>query len=59
MKSFGKTIFAAISRATAGIRRNTLIINLPGSEDAVRDMMEIVLPLLPRSVEILKGSPVR
>lgn len=55
-ETFKKTKFAAISRATAGIRGQTLIINLPGSEKAVREIVKILLPIIPHSVEILRGK---
>ena len=51
-----KTPTAMLSRAVAGIRRATLIINLPGSERSVRESLEAVLPALPHAVEILRGS---
>lgn len=47
---------AMLSRATAGIRGRTLIINLPGSPKAVRECMEIVLPVLPHAVDTLRGE---
>ncbi len=47
---------AMLSRATAGIRGRSLIINLPGSPKAVRECMEIVLPVLPHAVETLRGE---
>ena len=47
---------AALSRATAGIRKKTLIINLPGSEKAVKESMETLLPILPHALDILKGN---
>lgn len=47
---------AMLSRATAGIRGRTLIINLPGSPKAVRECMDIVLPVLPHAVETLRGE---
>jgi molybdenum cofactor synthesis domain-containing protein len=51
-----KTPTAMLSRAIAGIRRSTLIINLPGSEKAVRESLEAVMPALPHGLEILKGK---
>ncbi len=51
-----KTPTAMLSRAVAGIRKATLIINLPGSEKAVRESLEAVLPAIPHGVEILKGT---
>jgi molybdenum cofactor synthesis domain-containing protein len=50
-----KTPMAALSRAVAGSRRATLILNLPGSPTAVRESLEAVLPILPHAVELLAG----
>lgn len=47
---------AMLSRAVSGIRGKTLIINLPGSPKAVRESLEIVLPVLPHAVETLSGN---
>ncbi|MBM3293387.1 MAG: MogA/MoaB family molybdenum cofactor biosynthesis protein [Candidatus Aminicenantes bacterium] len=47
---------AMLSRAAAGIRKSTLIVNLPGSEKAVRESLAAILPALPHGVEILKGA---
>jgi molybdopterin adenylyltransferase len=49
------TPHAMLSRAVAGIRGQTLIVNLPGSSKAVREGLEVILPALPHGVEILKG----
>jgi molybdenum cofactor synthesis domain-containing protein len=51
-----KTPHAMLSRAIAGNRGNTLIINLPGSPRAVRENLEVVLPALPHALEILQGK---
>lgn len=51
-----KTPTAMLSRAAAGIRKRTLIVNLPGSEKAVRESLEAILPALPHGIEILKGT---
>jgi len=58
MRSAGqkKTPTAMLSRAAAGIRKSTLIVNLPGSEKAVRESLEAILPALPHGLEILKGA---
>jgi len=53
-----KTPTAMLSRAAAGIRKATLIINLPGSEKGVRESLEAVMEALPHGVEILKGAAV-
>jgi molybdopterin adenylyltransferase len=51
-----KTPTAMLSRAAAGIRKATLIINLPGSEKAVRESLEAIIDALPHGIEILKGT---
>lgn len=53
-----KTPTAMLSRAASGIRKSTLIINLPGSEKAVRESLEAVMDALPHGIEILKGKAV-
>jgi molybdopterin adenylyltransferase len=50
------TPHAILSRAVAGIRGHTLIINLPGSPKAVREDLEAILPAIPHGIEILKGD---
>jgi len=47
---------AMLSRAVAGIRKSTLIVNLPGSPKAVQESLEAILPALPHGIEILKGT---
>jgi len=54
-KSLSKTPMAMLSRATAGVRGRSLIINLPGSPRAVRECLEVVLPAIPHAVDIIKG----
>ncbi len=56
-ESFKKTPHALISRAVAGIRKQTLIVNLPGSPKAVRENLAVILPALPHAVEKMKGDP--
>lgn len=55
-KSLEITPKAMLSRATAGIRGKTLIINLPGSPKAVRESLEVVMPVLEHAVETLSGN---
>ena len=55
-ESFKKTNRAILSRGVAGIRKESLIINLPGSPKGVRESLEIVLEVLPHGIEILKGQ---
>ena len=47
---------AMLSRAAAGIRKYTLIINLPGSPKAVKESLEYILPSLEHGLEILTGT---
>ncbi len=46
---------AMLSRSKAGIRKNSIIINLPGSEKAVKENLEVVLPVLDHARGILLG----
>ena len=48
---------AMLSRAAAGIRGGTLIINLPGSPKAARENLEAVLPALEHGLKMLLGGP--
>ena len=56
MKSLQITPKAMLSRAVSGIRKRTLIINLPGSPKAVGESLEFILPVLPHAVEVLSGN---
>jgi len=51
-----KTPKAMLSRAVAGIRGRTLIVNLPGSVKGVRESLQAILPALPHAIEILRGE---
>lgn len=58
MRAFSLTITpkAMLSRSVAGIRNQTLIINLPGSPKAVKENLEVVLPALRHGLDILVGK---
>lgn len=56
MEGYRKNPKAIISRGIAGIRKRTLIVNLPGSPRAVRENFEILLSVLPHAIEKMKGD---
>lgn len=47
---------AMLTRAASGIRKSTLIVNMPGSPKAVRECLEYILPELNHGLEILLGK---
>ena len=49
-------LMAAFVGAAAGIRKQTLMVNLPGSPKAVRECLEFILPALGHGLEILRGT---
>ena len=53
--SVKKVLTAVLSRGIAGIRKDTLIINLPGSAKAAKDNLAVVLPVLDHTVEKIKA----
>ena len=57
VESLKKTKHAALSRATAGIRGQTVIINLPGSPKGAVENLGFVFPLLPHAVQLLHEDP--
>ncbi len=56
LKGLEKTPNAILSRSTAGISKNTLIINLPGSPKAVRECLGTILNVLPHAVKMMHGG---
>ncbi|HLE51809.1 MAG TPA: MogA/MoaB family molybdenum cofactor biosynthesis protein [Anaerolineales bacterium] len=55
--SLRATPHAMLSRATAGIRRGTLIVNLPGSPRAALENLQVILPVLPHAAQLLAEDP--
>lgn len=55
--SFQNTPHAMLSRGVAGIRRDVLIINLPGSPKAALENFKVIQPILAHAVELLKNDP--
>ena len=58
MRAYGmkQTPQAMLSRAVAGIRKKTLIINMPGSPKAVKECLEAISPALPHAIETVRGQ---
>lgn len=56
MKSLAITPKAMLSRSIAGIRKKTLIVNLPGSPKAAIENLGFILPAIPHGIAILKGE---
>jgi molybdopterin adenylyltransferase len=50
------TPMAMLSRAVAGVRGRTLIVNVPGSPGSVRENLSVLLPVLPHALEVLRGQ---
>jgi molybdopterin adenylyltransferase len=51
------TPLAQLSRAKVGVRRETLIINLPGGLRAIEEMLPVILAAIPHALEKIKGDP--
>ena len=58
MRSLEVTPHAALSRAIAGIRGKTLIVNMPGSPKAVKESIGFLAPVLPHALETVSGRAV-
>lgn len=57
MQSLKKTSHAMLSRAIVGVRRQTMIVNLPGSPKGARENLDAVMPALPHALAKLAGDP--
>ncbi|HRK90690.1 MAG TPA: MogA/MoaB family molybdenum cofactor biosynthesis protein [Anaerolineales bacterium] len=57
LESLKKTQHAMLSRAVAGIRGQTLIINLPGSPKGAVENLQTIFPVLPHAVQLLREDP--
>jgi molybdenum cofactor synthesis domain-containing protein len=57
LEGMKKTRRAMLSRAVAGVKEQTLIINLPGSPKAVKENLEAILEVIPHAIEKIKGDP--
>jgi molybdopterin adenylyltransferase len=55
--SLAITPHAMLSRAIAGMRGTTLIVNLPGSPKAAVENLRTILPVLPHAIELLRDDP--
>ena len=51
------TPHAMLSRVVTGIRRKTLIINLPGSPKGAVENLQVVIPVLPHAIQLLREDP--
>ena len=54
--TLSKTPMAMISRSVVGTRGSTLIVALPGSPKGVTECLEVVLPVLPHTIQLLRGD---
>ncbi|MCD6402183.1 MAG: MogA/MoaB family molybdenum cofactor biosynthesis protein [Anaerolineales bacterium] len=56
-ESLKVTLHAMLSRAVVGIRKKTLIINLPGSVRGAAENLKVVIPVIPHAVHLLRDEP--
>lgn len=51
------TPLAALSRGVVGVRKDTMIVNLPGSTRGARESLESIVALLPHALDVIRGTP--
>lgn len=51
------TPHAMLSRIVTGIRNRTLIVNLPGSPKGAVENLQVILPIIPHAVQLLRDDP--
>ncbi|MBP7476420.1 MAG: MogA/MoaB family molybdenum cofactor biosynthesis protein [Pyrinomonadaceae bacterium] len=56
MRAAGKHPMSMLSRGVCGIRGTTLIVNLPGSPRGVEECFEVIRPVLPHAIELIRGN---
>jgi molybdopterin adenylyltransferase len=56
IKAFDHTPFSVLSRAIVGYRKNTLIVNLPGSLKAVTECLNIISPVLDHAIKLINSQ---
>ncbi len=57
VEGFKNNPFSVLSRGVCGVRKGTLIINLPGSPSGVKDCFRTILPVLVHAIKTIKGLP--
>lgn len=58
LETRSKTKYAALSRSVAGIRKQALIVNFPGNPKGVQECFDVLQPVLPHALALLKGENV-
>jgi molybdenum cofactor synthesis domain-containing protein len=57
LEGFKNNPFSVLSRGVSGVRKGTLIINLPGSPNGVKECFMTILPVLSHAIKTIKGIP--